>query len=231
MTKLIGIIGGVSWESTVLYYQLINQSVRDQFGGLNSARLLISSLNYDPIVKFEQENNWKAVADILVDSALGLEKAGSELIILGCNTLHKVSPAIEKAIKIPFIHIADSVGDALSQAGIKKVGLLGTQFTMEDGFYAERLQDKFNLDVITPELNERLMIDNIIYKELCLGKVLKTSRTFFAKTIEALANAGAQGVILGCTEFNMLVQSGDSPIPIFDSTILHAKNAVDLSLT
>jgi aspartate racemase len=231
MAKLIGIIGGVSWESTVLYYQLINQFIRDHFGGLNSARLLISSLNYDPIVKFEQENNWKAVADILVDSALGLEKAGSELIILGCNTLHKVSPAIEKSIKIPFIHIADSVGNALSQTGIKKVGLLGTQFTMEDGFYTERLQDKFNLHVVTPELNERLMIDNIIYKELCLGKVLKTSRTFFAKTMEALANAGAEGVILGCTEFNMLVQSGDSPIPTFDSTILHAKNAVDLSLT
>jgi aspartate racemase len=230
MTKLIGIIGGVSWESTALYYKLINQSIRSQFGGLNSARLLISSLNYAPVVELEQQDNWEAVSDILVEAAQSLEKAGSELLILGCNTLHKVSTAIEKSIQIPFIHIADAVGDVLVQKDIKKVGLLGTRFTMEDGFYAQRLLDKCKLEAMIPSLDERRSIDHIIYQELCLGKVIETSRTFLANSIKSLSDSGAEGIILGCTELGMLVQDGDSCVPTFDSTILHAKKAVELSL-
>lgn len=230
MTRLIGLIGGVSWESTVLYYQLINQAVREKLGGLHSARLLISSLDYAPIVQWERENNWQAIEELLVAAALQLESAGSEYIFLACNTLHKLAPALEKALTIPFIHIVDPVGEALVQAGIKKVGLLGTQFTMEEGFYAERLQEKFKLEVITPELEQRLSLDKLIYEELCVGKVLKSSQSFMRATVEALAQRGAQGLIFGCTEFKLLELSAALPLPVFDSTVLHTQKAVTLAL-
>jgi aspartate racemase len=230
MQKLVGMIGGVSWESSALYYKLMNEAVREKFGGLNSAKLLIYSLNYDPIVALERKGNWQAVADILMSTARDLERAGAAFIILGCNTLHKVAKFIENAVNVPFLHIADAVGEALQKAGVKKVGLLGTQFTMEEGFYASRLQDKFQLEVITPPLLDRQVIDRIIYQELCVGKQLDSSRQKMSDVMQALADAGAQGIILGCTEFGMLVQEGDSPVPTFDSTILHAAKAVALAL-
>jgi len=230
MKKLIGMIGGVSWESTALYYKLINEAVREKFGGLNSAKVLIYSLNYDPIVELERQGNWQAVAETLMTTAKNLEQAGADFLILGCNTLHKVSKEIENAVNIPFLHIADAIGDALQKSGIKKVGLLGTQFTMEEGFYASRLQDKFQLEVITPPIEEREAIDNIIYQELCLGKLLDNSRKTMSRIMNSLAESGAQGIILGCTEFGILVKEGDSPVPTFDSTILHAGKAVSLAL-
>lgn len=230
MNKLIGMIGGVSWESTVLYYKLINQFVREQLGGLNSARLIIYSLNYEPIVEYERQGNWNAVADILARTARCLEEAGSDFLILGCNTLHKVSNSIENAVQIPFLHIADAAADSLLHAGIKKVGLLGTQFTMEDGFYAERLQDKYGLEVIVPPSHERKTIDNIVYQELCVGKLIAKSRLELSSIMESLAKVGAQGILLGCTELGMLVQSEDSPVPLIDTTVLHARMAAKLSL-
>lgn len=230
MTKLIGMIGGVSWESTALYYKLINQSVREQLGGLNSGRLLIYSLNYQPIVEHERQGNWNVVADILAGAARNLEGAGADFIILGCNTLHKVSDSIEKAIKIPFLHIADAAADSLLHAGIKTVGLLGTQFTMEEGFYAKRLQDKYGLKVIVPSLNARKFIDGVIYNELCVGKLIEDSRLKLSNIMKSLSKDGAQGILLACTEFGMLVQSEDSPVPIFDTATLHACKAVKLSL-
>jgi aspartate racemase len=230
MAKLIGMIGGVSWESTVLYYQLINQAIRDRFGGLNSAKLLISSLNYAPMVDLENQGNWSAVGDILVITAQNLERAGADFLIIGCNTLHKVSSVIEAAIQIPFLHIADAVGEALVAAKILKVGLLGTQFTMEDGFYADRLRNKFNLEVVVPDSEARSMIDNIIYKELCLGKIVESSRVKLSAVMASLAEAGAAGIILGCTELGMIIEPGDAPVGTYDSTVLHAAKTVALSL-
>jgi aspartate racemase len=230
MTKLIGIIGGVSWESTVTYYQRINQAIREQLGGLNSARLVIYSLNYEPILAYERQGDWKDVADILAKAAHSLESAGCEFIMLACNTLHKVAYSIESAVQVPFLHIADAAVDALSRAGIKKVGLLGTQFTMEEGFYAQRLESKYDVEVLIPASADRQFLDNLVYKELCLGKLLKTSRTRLSKIMKSLASAGAEGILLGCTELGLLVKAEDSPVPLFDTTVLHANKAVALAL-
>jgi aspartate racemase len=228
MTKLIGMIGGVSWESTVLYYKLINQAVRERLGGLNSAKLLIYSLNYDPIVEYERQGNWKAVADILVTTAKNIEDAGCHFLILGCNTLHKVSESIEAAIRIPFLHIADATAITLLRTGVKKIGLLGTQFTMEDGFYKKRLHDKYGIDVIIPSSNDCKLIDDIIYNELCMGKIMDDSRQKLSSIMASLVTLGVQGILLACTELGMLVQPDDSSVPIFDTTALHVDSVVKL---
>jgi aspartate racemase len=230
MKKTIGIIGGVSWESTALYYQLINQSIRDKFGGLNSAKLIIKNLNYAPIVKLENESNWNAVAEILINAAQILEKAGADILILACNTLHKVAPAIEKSILIPFVHIADGAGEKFQTNKIQKIGLLGTQFTMEERFYADRLEKKFGLQVITPTLTERTSIDKIIYNELCVGIINPESKKLLTNAIEAMIESGAEGILLGCTELGMIIQPKDAAIAILDTTVLHAETAVLLAL-
>lgn len=227
--KIIGIIGGASWESTVLYYKLINQTVRDRLGGLNSAKILMYSVNYDPIVKLEQEGNWDEVGRQMAIAAKSLEDAGADFIILCCNTLHKTTPAIEKAIEIPFLHIADAAGAILSQNQTKKIGLLGTQFTMEDGFYASRLQEKFGLHVITPEQPDRKQIDHIIYNELCQGKILPESKAEICRIIQSLQDMGAEAILLGCTELGMIVGPEDASVPVYDTTLLHAKEAVQRS--
>jgi aspartate racemase len=228
MKKTIGIIGGVSWESTVLYYQLINQAVRDKFGGLNSAKLIINSLNYAPIVQLERESNWRAVTEILITAAQTLEKSGADFLLLGCNTLHKVAPAIEKSISIPFLHIADGAGEKFQKANIKKIGLLGTQFTMEEGFYADRLENKFGLQVIIPTLKEREAIDKIIYNELCVGIINLESKKLLKKTIQSMIQSGAEGTLLGCTELGIIIKPEDAPVAILDTTVLHAETAVSL---
>jgi len=229
--KLIGMIGGVSWESTAQYYRLINEAVRKRLGGLNSARILIHSLNYEEIVSSERRDDWKTVAADLSKAAGDLERAGASFILLGCNTLHKVAPAIESAVRIPFLHIADAAASALVEAGAKKVGLLGTQFTMEEGFYANRLSEKHGLIVVTPELENRREIDNIIYQELCVGRFLDESRRKLSTMMKSLARSGANAILLGCTELGMLVKPEDSPVPMFDTTVLHAERAVAQSLS
>jgi aspartate racemase len=230
MKKTIGIIGGVSWESTVLYYQLINQAVREKFGGLNSAKIIINSLNYAPIVQLERESNWNGVTEILTNAAQTLEKSGADFILLGCNTLHKVAPAIEKSISIPFLHIADGAGEKFQKINIKKIGLIGTQFTMEEGFYANRLENKFGLQVITPTLKEREAIDKIIYNELCVGIINSESKRLLKKAIQSMIQTGAEGVLLGCTELGIIIKPEDVPVTIIDTTVLHAETAVALAL-
>jgi aspartate racemase len=230
MKKTIGIIGGVSWESTVLYYQLINQAVRAKFGGLNSAKIIINSLNYAPIVQLERESNWNGVTEILTTAAQTLEKSGADFLLLGCNTLHKVAPAIEKSISIPFLHIADGAGEKFQKINIKKIGLIGTQFTMEEGFYANRLENKFGLQVITPTLKEREAIDKIIYNELCVGIINSESKRLLKKAIQSMIQTGAEGVLLGCTELGIIIRPEDVPVTIIDTTVLHAETAVSLAL-
>lgn len=230
MKKTIGIIGGVSWESTVLYYQLINQDVREKLGGLNSAKLIINSLNYAPVVQLERESNWNAVTEILITAAQTIEKAGADFLLLCCNTLHKVAPTIEKSISIPFLHIADGAGERFQKSGIKKIGLLGTQFTMEEGFYSDRLMNKFGLQVITPSLTERETIDKIIYNELCVGIINPGSKALLKNTIHSMIQSGAEGILLACTELGILIKPEDVPITMLDTTILHAKTAVSLAL-
>lgn len=227
--KTIGMIGGVSWESTVLYYKLINQSVRELLGELNSAKILLSSLNYDPIVKLERQGKWKDVGDELASTAKNLQQGGADFIILCCNTLHKMASSIEQAIHIPFLHIADPAGNILRCNHIQKVGLLGTQFTMEDGFYASRLAEKFSLKVVTPNERDRKHLDTIIYSELCQGKILTESKQKFIQIIKDLGKQGAEAVLFGCTELGMLVNQKDVDVAIYDTTCLHAREAVKLS--
>ena len=229
MQKNIGIIGGLSWESTALYYKLINEAVRERLGRLNSAKLLLYSLNYEPIVQLEHEGKWDQIGEQLAQAAKNLQDAGADFIILCCNTLHKVTPAIEAAIHIPFLHIADAAGKLLVSHGVKKLGLLGTQFTMEDGFYASRLFEKFGLHVITPEADDRKRLDQIIYLELCRGKILPESSQEMRRMIDDLQQKGAEAVLLGCTELGLLMGQEDVSIPVYDTTVLHAQEAVKRS--
>ena len=225
----IGILGGFSWESTSLYYKLINEAVRDAEGGLNSARMLIYSLNYAPIVELENQSKWDEVAAILVDAAQTLENAGAGFVLLACNTLHKVAGEIERAISIPFLHIADSVGEAAQKIGAKRVGLLGTQVTMEEDFYRARLLSNFDINVVTPKLADRKRLNDVIYQELCCGKVLASSRAQIDAMIAGLVAEGAQAIVLGCTELGMIVPThAITAVPAFDTTVLHANAAVHL---
>lgn len=223
-------IGGLSWESTALYYKLLNQAVREQFGGLNSAKILLYSFNYDPIVELERQGKWSQVGDELSCVAKVLQNGRADFIILCCNTLHKMAPSIEAAISIPFLHIADAAGNVLVSKNIRKVGLLGTQFTMEDGFYASRLEKKFDLKVIVPNEVNRKRLDAIIYNELCQGKTTPASKETLIQMIHHLSKEGAEAVLLGCTELGMLVNQNDMDIPIYDTTLLHVKEAAHWSM-
>jgi aspartate racemase len=229
--RMIGIIGGVSWESTALYYRLINTFVRDRLGNLNSANIIMKSINYEPIVKLEQKGEWEQVAAQLGKAAEVLQHSGANLVILCCNTLHKVAPFIEASIEVPFLHIADAVGNELVESKAKKVGLLGTQFTMEDGFYASRLENKFGLEVIVPNLTDRKLIDHIIYQELCQGKAFSQSRDKLIRITQDLQINGAEVILLACTELSILISSEDITIPVFDTTRIHAEKAVNLSFS
>ncbi len=227
--KTIGIIGGTSWESTALYYKLINESVRDRLGNLNSAKILLYSVNYESIVQLEHQEAWDEIGKQMGAAAKTLQDAGADFIILCCNTLHKVTPSIEAAIDIPFLHIADAAGKVLVENKARKIGLLGTKFTMEDGFYASRLESKFGLEVIVPDLHARNRIDQIIYQELCQGKISAQSKDEMIHIIQALQNEGAEAILLGCTELGLLIKPEDATIPVYDTTLLHAEEAVHLS--
>ncbi|MDX8430448.1 MAG: aspartate/glutamate racemase family protein [Candidatus Algichlamydia australiensis] len=229
--KTIGLIGGASWESTALYYQLINQKVGKQLGGLNSAKLLLYSINYDPIISLELENNWEEIGIQLGTAARSLEEAGADFIALSCNTLHKVAPQITDSLSVPFLHIAESAGKALRSRGVKRVGLLGTEFTMKDGFYSSNLEENFGLEVLTPNPSDSQIIDEIIYQELCLGKIEAYSKSKISEIIHTLRNEGAEAILLGCTELGLLVKQEDFQIPIFDTTILHIQDIFEHSLS
>ncbi len=229
--KKIGMLGGMSWESTSTYYKLINEEIKQRLGGLHSAKIILSSVDFEEIEKFQHSALWNETAKILAHEAQVVEKAEADFLIICTNTMHKVVPTIEKSISIPILHIADATGEALVKAGITKVALLGTKFTMTEAFYKNRIHEKFNIDVIIPNEEEQNVIHDVIYKELCLGKINKKSRDAYIKIIKRLEEQEeAQGVILGCTEIAMLIKQGYVDIPIFDTTKLHVLSTVDFAL-
>lgn len=229
--KKIGMLGGMSWESTLTYYKLLNEEVKNRLGGLHSAKIILSSVDFDEIEKFQHSSLWNETAEILSNEAIAVEKAGAEFLIICTNTMHKVAPLISQNINIPILHIADATGEALVRDGIKRVALLGTKFTMCEDFYKNRIEEKFGVEVIIPNEKEQDTIHEVIYTELCLGKINKTSRDEYIKIIKRLEeDDSCEAVILGCTEIAMLIKQGYVNIPIYDTTKLHVLSAVDFSL-
>lgn len=222
--KTLGLIGGMSWESTVPYYRLINQTVREQLGGLHSAKLVLYSVDFAEIEALQANGQWQAAGALLADLAQKLAHAGADGLVLCTNTMHKVADAITSAVQIPLLHIADPTALAIAHAGFGTVGLLGTRFTMEQDFYRSHLQHR-GLTVLTPPPADRDQVHQIIYQELCLGEVKAASRQAYLRVIADLQAQGAQAIILGCTEIGLLLGPGDSPLPLFDTTALHARSA------
>lgn len=228
--KTIGLIGGMSWESSLEYYRIINEQVKSRCGGLHSARSLMYSVDFAEIETLQQQGRWDAAAMILADAARRLERGGADMLVLCTNTMHKVADAIAGAVSIPLLHIADPTAEAVRAAGLRTVGLLGTRFTMEQAFYKGRLTEQHGLTVLVPEDTERETIHRIIYEELCLGIIQPEARAAYLRIMERLQAAGAQGIILGCTEIGLLIKAEDSRLPLFDTTRLHAEAAVAYAL-
>ena len=228
--KTIGLIGGMSWESTLGYYKLINEAVRRRLGGLHSARLVLYSLDFHDIERLQKTGDWDAAGVLLAEAARSLAAAGADFIVLCTNTMHKVAAAIESAVPIPLLHIADPTAQEIARAGHAKVGLLGTRFTMEQAFYRERLRDRHGLEVLVPDAADRDTVHRIIYDELCLGDVRPESREAYRRIMRDLVSRGAQAIILGCTEISLLVGTTDAEVPLFDTTAVHAEAAVSAAL-
>lgn len=228
--KTIGMLGGMSWESTATYYRAINEGIKAALGSLHSAKICMFSVDFDEIEKLQQAGNWDATADILADAAKSIEAGGAEFLIICTNTMHKVAPQIENAISIPVLHIADATAQKLHDDGIQCAGLLGTKFTMEQEFYKSRLIENFGIDVIIPNAADRERVHEIIYKELCLGIIKDESRTSYLKIIDDLSQQGAEAVILGCTEIALLIQQKHTPAKLYDTTEIHAQIAVSYAL-
>ena len=227
--KTIGLIGGMSWESTVPYYQIINNEVKKRIGGLHSAKVILYSVEFDEIEKCQSNGDWEKSGDILGDAAQGLEAAGADFILICTNTMHKVAPQIQSMIHIPIIHIADATAQELEKCQIRRVGLLGTKYTMTQEFYKQRLIDR-GIEVMIPDLEDIDAVNDIIFHELCIGKIREESRKKFQNIIDSLKDKGADGVILGCTEIGLLIHQSGSSIPVFDTTCIHAKRAVEIAL-
>lgn len=228
--KTIGLLGGMSWQSTITYYQVINRMVGEKLGGQHSAKLIINSLDFDEIVKLQHAQRWDALAEILIGATKSLERAGAELLVICTNTMHKVEPQISKACSIEIVHIADASADAVTRSGISSVGLLGTKFTMEQDFYKGRLENKHGLSVIIPNDKDRKIVHRVIYHELCCGQAIESSRKEFKRITADLVKEGAEGIILGCTEIGLLIHQDDVDLPIFDTTLLHAERALAIAL-
>jgi aspartate racemase len=227
--KRIGLLGGMSWESTAEYYRLVNELVAARLGGLHSADCLLRSVDFAEIEVLQREDRWEEAGERLAEEARALELAGAELLVLCTNTMHKLAPEISRAISIPFVHIADTTADAVKRAQLTRVGLLATAYTMEQDFYVGRLREH-GLEVIVPGDADRTIVHDVIYDELCRGIVKDGSRDEYRRIMRALADDGAQGILLGCTEIDLLVTQDDSPVPVFDTTRLHAERAVELSV-
>lgn len=227
---LIGLIGGMSWESSAQYYRLINQAARDRLGGVASARTLMWSFDFAEIERLQHAGRWPELSRRLADAARALEAGGADFLVLCTNTMHREAEAIEAAVRIPLLHIADPTGEAIKAAGLSTVGLLGTAFTMEHDFYRGRLEARHGLTVLTPDAEDRAAVHRIIYEELVAGRVLDVSREAYRAVIQRLVERGAQAIILGCTEIMLLVGREDSPVPVFDTTTLHAMAAVERAL-
>ena len=230
VVKTIGLIGGMSWESTISYYRQINETVKEHLGGLHSAKLLLYSVDFHDVERLQHAGNWTAAGELLAAAARSLEAAGADFLVLCTNTMHKVAPAIETAVGIPLLHIVDPTAAAIRQAGFATVGLLGTRFTMEQEFYRDRLRDLHGLEVLVPQAADREVVHGVIFDELCLGKVTSESRAEYRRIMAELANRGAEAIILGCTEMSLLVDHRDSPVPLFDTTALHARKAAEWAL-
>jgi aspartate racemase len=224
--KTIGMLGGMSWQSTASYYKAINEGVRDTLGGLHSAKICMYSVDFEQIEKLQHRGDWQATAEILSQAARGVERGGADFLLICTNTMHKVAEEIESAISIPLLHIADATGEKLREDKIKRVGLLGTRFTMEEDFYKGRLTEKFNIEVIVPEPAGQKIVHDVIYLELCLGKIVETSLLKYLEVIDSLRDQGAEAVILGCTEIALLVQQKHTTVPLYDTTEIHASAAV-----
>lgn len=229
--KTIGLIGGMSWESTIPYYRQINEAIKERLGGLHSARIVLYSVDFHEIERLQRAENWEAAGAILANAARSLEAAGAAFLVLCTNTMHKVASSIESAVTIPLLHIADATASEIKRAGHSTVGLLGTRFTMEQAFYRDRLSDRHGLRVIVPGAEDREIIHGIIYDELCLGIVKAESRSAYRKIMRQLASQGAEAIILGCTEISLLVNQQDSNVPLFDTTAIHARLAADQALS
>lgn len=227
--KTLGLIGGMSWESTLPYYRIVNERVRERLGGLHSAKLVLHSVDFAQIEALQQRDDWEAAGAILVDAARGLRAAGAEAIVLCTNTMHLVAPMIEAAVDRPLLHIADATAARIRDAGLERVALLGTRFTMERDFYRARVEAA-GLSVLIPDAPQRQAVHRVIYEELCLGRILDASRDDYRAIIADLIDRGAQGVILGCTEIGLLVGAGDADVPLFDTARIHAEAAADWAL-
>ena len=228
--KTLGLIGGMSWESSAVYYRLINEGVKARLGGLHSAELLLWSVDFEPHERMQRAGDWDAAGAQLADIARRLEGAGAEALLLCTNTMHKVAPAIDAAVEIPFLHVADATGEAIRREGMARVGLLGTAFTMEQDFYRGRLVDRHGLDVAIPTDADRQIVHDVIYDELCRGSVRDASRREYRAIIQRLVAQGCAGIILGCTEIGLLIQPEHSPVPLFDTALIHAEAAADFAL-
>lgn len=229
--KIIGLIGGMSWESTVPYYRQINEAIKQRLGGLHSAKIILYSVDFHEIEQLQRAGDWDAAGIILAAAARSLETAGAAFLVLCTNTMHKVASSIEAAVTIPLFHIADPTAAEIKRAGHTTIGLLGTRFTMEQAFYRERLSERHSLRVIVPDTQDRETIHRIIYEELCLGIVKSESRIEYRRIMRNLASQGAQAIILGCTEISLLVDQQDSQVPLFDTTAIHARAAAEEALS
>lgn len=227
--KMIGLIGGMSWESTALYYRIINEQVKKQLGGLHSARSLMYSVDFQQIEKLQVAGEWQQAGDVLADAARSLEKGGADFIVLCTNTMHKVANQITEGVDIPLLHIADATAQRINESGVKRVGLLATAFTMEQEFYKGRLAQS-GIEVLVPDAPSRKTVHDIIYQELCLGIIREESRAQYREIIAQLVAQGAEAIILGCTEITLLVKAEDASVPLFDTTLIHAEDAVKMAL-
>lgn len=229
--KTIGMLGGMSWESTSSYYRFVNEGIKQRLGGLHSARVCLYSVDFDEIEQLQHAGDWAATADILGQAGKRVQAGGADFLMICTNTMHKVAPQVEAAIDIPLLHIADATAAQLGKDGITKVGLLGTRFTMEQDFYKGRIQDRFSIEVLVPDSERQQEVHRVIYEELCLGCIEQASRQYYLDTIDALASQGAEAVILGCTEIAMLVAQQDTKVPLYDTTAIHCQAAVELALS
>ncbi len=222
--KTIGLIGGMSWESTVTYYKVINETVKEQLGGLHSAKCILYSVDFQEIETCQARGEWEKSGEILTEAAKALERAGAELLLICTNTMHKVAPQVSEGVKVPLLHIAQATAEQLHLSHITRVGLLGTKYTMEQDFYKEVLRQQ-GIEVLTPGEKDRELVNDVIYKELCLGIISPQSRKEYVRIIQQLSRQGAQGVILGCTEIGLLVSEKDTSVPLFDTTLIHGRQA------
>ena len=229
--KTIGLLGGMSWESTALYYKSINEGVKAELGGLHSAKISLYSVNFEQIEKLQHQGKWDETATILAQAAKAVEAGGADFLLICTNTMHKVAPEIEAEINIPILHIADATANRLLSDGVKKVGLLGTRFTMEQDFYKNRLTEKFGIEVVVPNDEDRTVVHDVIYNELCLGDIRGSSKDQYLEIVKRLHEQGAEAVIMGCTEITLLINQKDTAVSLYDTTQIHAEEAVKLSLS